>query len=86
MRGITSARVWSKYPPSASMHDVARLAVPMTSQITCTAVACPACMSYELGMSAASFVTTLVVEDDVIPRVSLLSLYNLQVETLETDW
>jgi len=56
------------------------------AKITCTAVACPACMSYELGMSAASFVTTLVVEDDVIPRVSLLSLYNLQVETLETDW
>jgi hypothetical protein len=58
----------------------------MRARVSCTAVATPPCVSYELAVATAPYITSIVLDDDVIPRTSLLSLYNMQVETLETDW
>jgi hypothetical protein len=48
--------------------------------VWCTAVAAPPCLSFDLAASTAPFVTSVVLDDDVIPRTSLLSLFNLQVK------
>ena len=58
----------------------------MRARVSCTAVATPPCLSYDLAVATAPYITSVVLDDDVIPRTSLVSLYNMQVETLETDW
>ncbi|URE22909.1 Lipase (class 3) [Musa troglodytarum] len=46
----------------------------------------PPCVSKELAESCASYVTTVVLQDDIIPRLSIVSLTRLRNEILETDW
>lgn len=46
----------------------------------------PPCVSKELAESCASYVTTVVLQDDIIPRLSAASLARLRNEVLETDW
>ncbi|KAG6593056.1 Sn1-specific diacylglycerol lipase beta, partial [Cucurbita argyrosperma subsp. sororia] len=48
--------------------------------------ATPPCVSRKLAESCADYVTTVVMQDDIIPRLSLASLTKLRVEILQTDW
>ncbi|PKA50061.1 sn1-specific diacylglycerol lipase [Apostasia shenzhenica] len=44
------------------------------------------CVSRELAESCVSYVSTIVLQDDVIPRLSVASLARLRNEILEIDW
>ncbi|KAA0042064.1 Alpha/beta-Hydrolases superfamily protein [Cucumis melo var. makuwa] len=46
----------------------------------------PPCVSRKLAESCADYVTTVVMQDDVIPRLSVASLTRLRIEILQTDW
>ncbi|XP_061366957.1 uncharacterized protein LOC133310085 [Gastrolobium bilobum] len=46
----------------------------------------PPCVSRELAESCSGYVTTVVMQDDVIPRLSVASLTRLRNEILQTDW
>ncbi|PAN11058.1 hypothetical protein PAHAL_2G138600 [Panicum hallii] len=46
----------------------------------------PPCISKEAAESCASYVSTVVLQDDVIPRLSAASLARLRNEILKTDW
>lgn len=71
---------------SSAEEQGAVMDAAMRARVSCTAVATPPCLSYDLAVATAPYVTSVVLDDDVIPRTSLVSLYNMQVETLETDW
>ncbi|PKU70884.1 sn1-specific diacylglycerol lipase [Dendrobium catenatum] len=45
----------------------------------------PPCVSKELAESCLSYVSTVVLQDDIIPRLSVASLARLRNEILETD-
>ncbi|KAF6153234.1 hypothetical protein GIB67_036580 [Kingdonia uniflora] len=45
----------------------------------------PPCVSKELAESCSSFVSTVVMQDDIIPRLSAASLKRLRNEVLQTD-
>ncbi|KAG6429113.1 hypothetical protein SASPL_107152 [Salvia splendens] len=44
------------------------------------------CVSKVLAESCADYVTTVVMQDDIIPRLSVASLKRLRNEIVETDW
>ncbi|KAI5596992.1 hypothetical protein POPTR_002G041000v4 [Populus trichocarpa] len=44
------------------------------------------CVSRELAESCSHFVTTIVMQDDIIHRLSAASLARLRNEILQTDW
>ncbi|KEH42566.1 putative lipoprotein lipase [Medicago truncatula] len=46
----------------------------------------PPCVSKELAESCAGYVTTVVMQDDIVPRLSVASLSRLRNEILQTDW
>ncbi|XP_077226156.1 alpha/beta-Hydrolases superfamily protein [Tasmannia lanceolata] len=46
----------------------------------------PPCVSKELAESCANYVSTVVLQDDIIPRLSIASLTRLRNEILQTDW
>ncbi|KAJ7977271.1 Sn1-specific diacylglycerol lipase alpha [Quillaja saponaria] len=46
----------------------------------------PPCVSKELAESCSDYVTTVVMQDDIIPRLSVASLTRLRNEILQTDW
>ncbi|KAK7345792.1 hypothetical protein VNO77_16403 [Canavalia gladiata] len=46
----------------------------------------PPCVSQELADSCSGYVTTVVMQDDIIPRLSVASLTRLRNEILQTDW
>nr|CAB3456593.1 unnamed protein product [Digitaria exilis] len=46
----------------------------------------PPCISKEAAESCASYVSTVVLQDDIIPRLSAASLARLRNEILKTDW
>ncbi|XP_072968371.1 uncharacterized protein [Typha angustifolia] len=46
----------------------------------------PPCLSKELAENCASYVSTVVLQDDIVPRLSAASLARLRNEILETDW
>ncbi|GJM99623.1 hypothetical protein PR202_ga16743 [Eleusine coracana subsp. coracana] len=46
----------------------------------------PPCVSREVAESCASYVSTVVLQDDIIPRLSAASLARLRTEILKTDW
>ncbi|KAG8050234.1 hypothetical protein GUJ93_ZPchr0009g2369 [Zizania palustris] len=46
----------------------------------------PPCVSREIAQSCASYVSTVVLQDDIIPRLSAASLARLRTEILKTDW
>ncbi|KAI4303717.1 hypothetical protein MLD38_039315 [Melastoma candidum] len=55
---------------------------------TVTAVGCaaPPCVSKELAESCSEFVCNVVMQDDIVPQMSLASLTRLRNEILETNW
>ncbi|KAJ1417508.1 Fungal lipase-like domain [Sesbania bispinosa] len=46
----------------------------------------PPCVSRELAECCSGYVTTVVMQDDIIPRLSVASLTRLRNEILQTDW
>ncbi|KAJ4956110.1 hypothetical protein NE237_012893 [Protea cynaroides] len=48
--------------------------------------ATPPCVSKELAESCSSYVSTVVLQDDIVPRLSVASLARLRNEILQTDW
>ncbi|KAL9436043.1 hypothetical protein AB3S75_022164 [Citrus x aurantiifolia] len=54
--------------------------------VTAVAYATPPCVSRELAESCSDYVTTVVMQDDIIPRLSPTSLRRLRNEILQTDW
>ncbi|KAK9282229.1 hypothetical protein L1049_005143 [Liquidambar formosana] len=46
----------------------------------------PPCVSRELAESCSDYVSTVVMQDDIIPRLSVASLTRLRNEILQTDW
>ncbi|XP_037428514.1 uncharacterized protein LOC119294448 isoform X1 [Triticum dicoccoides] len=46
----------------------------------------PPCVSREIAETCASYVTTVVLQDDIVPRLSAASLARLRNEIIETDW
>ncbi|KAJ4726850.1 Sn1-specific diacylglycerol lipase alpha [Melia azedarach] len=54
--------------------------------ITAVGYATPPCVSRELAESCSDFVTTVVMQDDIIPRLSTTTLARLRNEILQTDW
>ncbi|KAK1373116.1 Fungal lipase-like domain containing protein [Heracleum sosnowskyi] len=48
--------------------------------------ATPACISRDLADNCSEYVTTVVMQDDIIPRLSVASLTRLRNEILQTDW
>ncbi|XP_042458975.1 diacylglycerol lipase-beta-like isoform X2 [Zingiber officinale] len=54
--------------------------------VSAVGFATPPCVSKELAESCASYVTTVVLQDDVIPRLSVVALAKLRNQILETDW
>ncbi|MCO5604612.1 hypothetical protein L7F22_058781 [Adiantum nelumboides] len=54
--------------------------------VTAVGFASPPCVSEALATKSATFVQTVILQDDVIPRVSAASLLRLRNEILELDW
>ncbi|KAK4847961.1 hypothetical protein QYF36_007592 [Acer negundo] len=54
--------------------------------VSAVGYATPPCVSRELAESCSDFVTTVVMQDDIIPRLSAASLARLRNEILRTDW
>lgn len=54
--------------------------------VSAVAYATPPCVSRELAESCSDFVTTVVMQDDIVPRLSVASLTRLRNEILQTDW
>ncbi|XP_050366736.1 uncharacterized protein LOC126785168 [Argentina anserina] len=54
--------------------------------VSAVGYAAPPCVSKELAESCSSYVRTVVMQDDVIPRLSVASLKRLRNEILQTDW
>ncbi|KAL6527687.1 hypothetical protein OROMI_029498 [Orobanche minor] len=54
--------------------------------ISAVGYATPPCVSKELAESCSNFVTTVVMQDDMVPRLSAASLTRLRNEIVETDW
>ncbi|CAA0816825.1 alpha/beta-Hydrolases superfamily protein [Striga hermonthica] len=54
--------------------------------ISAVGYATPPCVSKELAESCSDFVTTIVMQDDIVPRLSVSSLTRLRNEIVETDW
>lgn len=48
--------------------------------------ATPPCVSKELAERCSEYVTTVVMQDDIIPRLSTTSLARLRNEVVQTDW
>ncbi|KAL1329776.1 hypothetical protein HN51_046966 [Arachis hypogaea] len=54
--------------------------------VSAVAYGTPPCVSKELAESCSGFVTTVVMQDDIIPRLSVAALSRLRNEILQTDW
>ncbi|KAK4273054.1 hypothetical protein QN277_021524 [Acacia crassicarpa] len=54
--------------------------------VSAVGFATPPCVSAELAESCSSYVTTVVMQDDIIPRLCAASLTRLRNEILQTDW
>ncbi|KAF8009693.1 hypothetical protein BT93_J0625 [Corymbia citriodora subsp. variegata] len=54
--------------------------------VSAVGYATPPCVSRELAESCSDFVTTVVMQDDIVPRLSVASLTRLRNEILQTDW
>ncbi|CAK9150022.1 unnamed protein product [Ilex paraguariensis] len=54
--------------------------------VSAVGYATPPCVSRELAENCSDYVTTLVMQDDIIPRLSVASLTRLRNEILQTDW
>ncbi|XP_052179524.1 uncharacterized protein LOC127792908 isoform X2 [Diospyros lotus] len=54
--------------------------------VTAVGYATPPCVSRELAEYCSDYVSTVVMQDDIIPRLSVASLTRLRNEILQTDW
>ncbi|XP_010679220.2 uncharacterized protein LOC104894639 isoform X3 [Beta vulgaris subsp. vulgaris] len=54
--------------------------------VTAVGIATPPCVSKELAESCCDYVTTVVMQDDIVPRLSVASLARLRNEIIQTDW
>lgn len=54
--------------------------------VSAVGYATPPCVSRELAESCSDYVTTVVMQDDIVPRLSAASLTRLRNEILQTDW
>ncbi|KAE8673113.1 LOB domain-containing protein 16-like [Hibiscus syriacus] len=54
--------------------------------VSAVGFATPPCVSKELAETCSDFVTTIVMQDDIVPRLSAASLAQLRNEILQTDW
>ncbi|XP_059300844.1 uncharacterized protein LOC132053053 [Lycium ferocissimum] len=54
--------------------------------VSAVGYATPPCVSRELAESCSEYVTTVVMQDDIIPRLSTASLTRLRNEILQTNW
>ncbi|KAK4796198.1 hypothetical protein SAY86_028524 [Trapa natans] len=54
--------------------------------VSAVGYATPPCVSRELAESCSDYVTTVIMQDDIIPRLSVASLTRLRNEILQTDW
>ncbi|CAN4101246.1 unnamed protein product [Withania somnifera] len=54
--------------------------------VSAVGYATPPCVSRELAESCSEYVTTVVMQDDIIPRLSIASLGRLRNEILQTNW
>ncbi|KAJ7543020.1 hypothetical protein O6H91_09G022400 [Diphasiastrum complanatum] len=55
-------------------------------RISAVGVATPPCVSENLAVDSSDFITTLVLQDDVMPRMSAAALVHLRDEILLIDW
>ncbi|KAG0556329.1 hypothetical protein KC19_11G044800 [Ceratodon purpureus] len=61
------------------------LGIPASS-IRAITIASPPCVSKKLASECADYITTLVLQDDVIPRMNTAALTRLRNEILVTNW
>ncbi|KAJ4802580.1 Sn1-specific diacylglycerol lipase beta [Rhynchospora pubera] len=54
--------------------------------VSAVAFGTPPCVSKEVAEKCADYVSTVVLQDDIIPRLSAASLARLRNEIIETDW
>ncbi|KAL6210674.1 hypothetical protein ACLB2K_015906 [Fragaria x ananassa] len=54
--------------------------------VSAVGYAAPPCVSKELAESCFGYVRTVVMQDDIIPRLGVASLKRLRDEILQTDW
>ncbi|XP_041009514.1 uncharacterized protein LOC121253584 [Juglans microcarpa x Juglans regia] len=54
--------------------------------VSAVGYATPPCVSRELAESCSDYVTTVVMQDDIVSRLSAASLTRLRNEILQTDW
>lgn len=54
--------------------------------VTAVGYATPPCVSKELAECCSDYVSTVVMQDDIVPRLSVASLTRLRNEILQTDW
>ncbi|KAI7726084.1 hypothetical protein M8C21_019818 [Ambrosia artemisiifolia] len=54
--------------------------------VTAVGYGTPPCVSKELAESCLDYVTTVCMQDDIIPRLSVATLMRLRNEILKTDW
>eukprot|EP00850_Spirogloea_muscicola_P007678 SM000039S14508 [mRNA] locus=s39:524519:526466:+ [translate_table: standard] len=66
--------------------DAERLLGVPASRISCSTFGTPPCLSRDLAIGCSGFVTTVVLQDDVIPRASVAAIDQLRTEILLTDW
>ncbi|CAI5537431.1 unnamed protein product [Closterium sp. Naga37s-1] len=72
-----------RHPPTVSSLSLV-LPPPALSPV-CWAYACPSVVSQNLAETS-PFLKTAVLQDDVVPRLSLSSITDLRNEILHTDW
>ncbi|CAO2818805.1 unnamed protein product [Amaranthus hypochondriacus] len=56
------------------------------STVTAVGIGTPPCVSKELAESCCDYVSTVVMQDDIVPRLSVASLARLRNEIIHTDW
>nr|GMD12179.1 Sn1-specific diacylglycerol lipase [Ipomoea batatas] len=54
--------------------------------VTAVGIATPPCVSQDLAEKCFDYVVTVVMQDDIIPRLSVASLIRLRNEIIQTDW
>ncbi|XP_076933975.1 uncharacterized protein LOC143600069 [Bidens hawaiensis] len=54
--------------------------------VTAVGYGTPPCVSRELAESCSDYVTTVCMQDDIIPRLSVATLMRLRHEIIQTDW
>ncbi|CAI5537432.1 unnamed protein product [Closterium sp. Naga37s-1] len=75
-----------RHPPSLPALSLSpHLLPPPALSPFCWAFACPCIVSQDLAETA-FFIRTVVLQDDIVPRMSTAALSDLRTEILSTDW